>query len=75
MTTLEECLQNNELYIITEVAQTHDGSLGQAHAFIDAASNTGADAIKFQMHIADEESTVDEPFRIKFSYEDESRYE
>ena len=75
MTTLEECLQNNELYIIAEVAQTHDGSLGQAHAFIDAASNTGADAIKFQMHIADEESTVDEPFRIKFSYEDESRYE
>lgn len=74
MTTLENCLRDNKLYIIAEVAQTHDGSLGQAHAFIDAARDTGADAIKFQMHIADEESTEDEPFRINFSYEDESRY-
>ena len=34
--------------IIAEVAQTHDGSLGLAHAFIDAVTTTGADAIKFQ---------------------------
>jgi len=62
-------------YIIAEVSQTHDGSLGQAHSFIDAAAESGADAIKFQTHIADEESTKDEPFRVPFSYEDNTRYD
>ena len=57
----------HERFIIAEVAQTHDGSLGQAHAFIDAVAVTGADAIKFQTHIAEAESTRDEPFRIHFS--------
>lgn len=62
-------------YVIAEVSQNHDGSLGQAHAFIDAVATTGADAIKFQTHIAQEESTVYEPFRVNFSYEDKTRYD
>lgn len=61
--------------IIAEVAQTHDGSLGSAHAFIDAVAKTGVDVIKFQTHIADAESTPDEPFRVPFSYEDKTRYD
>lgn len=61
--------------IIAEVAQSHDGSLGQAHAFIDAAAGAGADAIKFQTHMAAEESTPAEPWRVRFSYQDESRYD
>ena len=61
--------------IIGEVAQTHDGSLGQAHAFIDAIANAGADAVKFQTHIAAAESTPDEPWRVKFSRQDATRYE
>lgn len=61
--------------IIGEVAQTHDGSLGQAHAFIDAIANAGADAVKFQTHIAAAESTPQEPWRVKFSRQDETRYE
>ncbi len=62
-------------FIIAEIAQAHDGSLGMAHAYIDAVAETGADAVKFQTHIASEESTLDEPFRTPFSFEDKSRYD
>lgn len=61
--------------IIAEVAQSHDGSLGQAHAFIDAVAKTGADAIKFQTHLASAESSPQEPWRVKFSPQDDTRYE
>ncbi len=61
-------------FLIAEVAQAHDGSLGLAHAFIDAASRAGADAVKFQTHIAAAESTLEEPFRVKFSRQDETRF-
>ncbi len=61
--------------IIAEVAQAHDGSLGMAHAFIDAIATTGADAVKFQTHIAAAESTPGEPWRTRFSLQDETRYD
>ncbi len=61
--------------VVAEVAQAHDGSLGLAHAFIDAIAKTGADAVKFQTHIADAESTPDEPWRVKFSQQDATRYD
>jgi sialic acid synthase SpsE len=61
--------------IVAEVAQAHDGSLGLAHAFIDAVAAAGADAVKFQTHIAAAESTPSEPWRIKFSFQDTTRYE
>ncbi|MGI8808597.1 MAG: N-acetylneuraminate synthase family protein [Acidimicrobiales bacterium] len=61
--------------VIGEVGQAHDGSLGTAHAFIDAIADAGADAVKFQTHIAAAESRTDDPWRIKFSYEDDTRYE
>src|SRR6059058_4469528 len=61
--------------IVGEVAQAHDGSLGTAHAFIDACARAGADAIKFQTHIATAESTPGEPWRVKFSRQDASRYD
>ncbi len=60
-------------FIIAEVAQAHDGSLGMAHAFIDAVAEAGANAIKFQTHIADAESTLNEPFRVNFSRQDDTR--
>ncbi|MGI8876876.1 MAG: N-acetylneuraminate synthase family protein [Egibacteraceae bacterium] len=61
--------------IVGEVAQAHDGSLGQAHAHIDAIADAGADAVKFQTHIAAAESTPAEPWRVAFSYEDATRYD
>ena len=59
--------------IVGEVAQAHDGSLGTAHAFIDAIAHTGADAVKFQTHIAAAESTPAETFRTQFSKQDATR--
>lgn len=61
--------------IVGEVAQAHDGSLGLAHAHIDAIAAAGADAVKFQTHIAAAESTPSEPWRVRFSEQDESRYD
>lgn len=65
----------NGCLIIGEVAQSHDGSLGMAHAFIDAIADAGADAVKFQTHIAAAESTPGEPWRVKFSKQDATRYD
>ncbi len=66
---------NRKCLIVAEVAQAHDGSLGTAHAYIDAAAQAGADAIKFQTHIASAESTPGEPWRVKFSRQDATRYD
>ena len=62
--------------IVAEVGQAHDGSFGMAHAYIDAIARTGADAAKFQCHIADAESFPDEEWRVRPEWcQDASRYE
>ena len=72
----EQIIGDNYLpYIIAEVGQAHDGSLGMAHSYIDIAAEIGVNAVKFQTHIANEESTLDEPFRVKFSLQDNTRYD
>lgn len=63
------------MFIIAEIAQAHEGSLGMAHSYIDALAATGVDAIKFQTHIAAAESSSFEPFRVPFSYEDKTRFD
>lgn len=75
MSKIGTAFSDGRCLIVGEVAQSHDGSLGMAHAFIDAIADAGADAVKFQTHIAAEESTPSEPWRIKFSPQDETRYE
>lgn len=65
----------NVPYTIAEIGQAHDSSLGIAHSYIDAIAKTGCDAIKFQTHIAEAESSIHEPFRVKFSFQDKNRYD
>lgn len=62
-------------FIIAEVAQAHEGSLGIAHSYIEALAETGVDAVKFQTHIAEAESSLYEEFRVNFSYEDKTRFD
>jgi len=66
---------HKDIYIIAEIGQAHEGSLGILHSYIDALSTTGVNAVKFQTHIAEAESSALEPFRVKFSYEDATRYD
>lgn len=68
-------LESGRTLVIGEVAQGHDGSLGMAHAYLDAIADAGADAVKFQTHIAAAESTPAEPWRVPFSKQDATRYD
>ncbi len=69
-------LTKNSCMVIAEIAQAHEGSLGIAHSYIDSVADAGADAVKFQMHIADEESSHYDKFRISSKYcQDLSRYD
>ena len=45
----------NSCFIIAEVGLAHEGSVGIAKSFIDSIADAGADAAKFQLHIAEEE--------------------
>src|SRR5680860_446279 len=65
----------DRVVVIGEVAQAHDGSLGLAHAHVDAIAEAGADAVKFQTHIAEAESRLHDPWRVRFSYEDDTRFD
>ena len=73
--SISSCYLKERCLVIAEIAQAHDGSLGTAHAYIDAVARAGADAVKFQTHFADYESSAAEPFRVKFSPQDANRYD
>jgi N-acetylneuraminate synthase len=62
-------------FVIAEIAQAHDGSVGILHSLLDAAASAGVDAVKFQVHLADAESSELEPFRIRFSHVDATRFD
>ena len=63
------------MFIIAEVGLAHEGSLGVAHAFIDALAETGVGAVKFQTHMANYESSAYEQFRVKVFPQDDTRYD
>jgi N,N'-diacetyllegionaminate synthase len=72
--SIAELERSGKVFVVAEVAQAHDGSLGILHSFIDACAGTKVDAVKFQMHIAEAESSTQEPFRTQFSYVDQTRF-
>jgi N-acetylneuraminate synthase len=67
--------KNTNCKIIAEVGLAHEGSLGLAFKFIEAAKRSGADIVKFQLHIPEFESSISEKFRIEFSPQDKTRWE
>lgn len=59
------------MFIIAEIGNTHEGSIGLAKNFIKAVQECGANAVKFQVHIFESESL---PFAPNPPYfKDESR--
>ena len=61
--------------LVAEIGLAHDGSLGIAKSFAKIAKLNGADGIKFQHHNPLYESSVNEKFRKKFSFQDKNRFE
>ena len=59
--------KNSKPLIIAEIGQSHLGKMKNIRKMINLVSKTGADVIKFQTHYGDDESTLDEPFRVKIS--------
>jgi N,N'-diacetyllegionaminate synthase len=57
------------VFIIAEIGSVHDGSFGNALGLIDAAAAAGADAVKFQTHLADAETLPDAPSPSYFTSE------
>ena len=49
--------------IVSEIGQSHNGSLELAKKLIDYSVAAGADAVKFQTHYASEESSNQDKFR------------
>ncbi len=60
--------------IIAEIGSVHDGSFGNACNLIEAAAETGADIVKFQTHIASEETLESAPSPSYFTNEDRYSY-
>jgi N-acetylneuraminate synthase len=73
--TLGDTRAAGRTLVVAEIGQAHDGSLGILHSMVDAAAACGVDTVKFQVHIADAESSPQEPFRVRFSPVDATRFD
>jgi N,N'-diacetyllegionaminate synthase len=62
-----EKLRESDFYFIAEGADAHYGDMNRAKSMIDAAKHSGADAIKFQHHIPEEEMLRETPMSSNMS--------
>jgi len=62
------------VFIIAEIGSVHDGSLGNALKLIEMVAQSGADAVKFQTHIAEAETLPDAPMPSFFKGEPRYSY-
>ena len=62
------------LSIIAEIGSVHDGSFGNAIKLIDLTKECGADIVKFQMHIPEEETLDSAPSPEYFKNEQRFEY-
>lgn len=60
--------------LIAELGSVHDGSFGNACKLIEAAAAAGADAVKFQTHIAEAETLPNAPSPSYFNAESRMDY-
>jgi len=68
-------MQNpNELMIIAEIGSVHDGSFGNACKLIEMAKECGANAVKFQLHDAENETIYNAPNPEYFKSENRYNY-
>jgi N-acetylneuraminate synthase len=65
--------RGGDVLIIAEIGSVHDGSYGNARQLVATAAACGADAVKFQTHIAAAETLPDAPMPSFF--QGEPRYE
>jgi N,N'-diacetyllegionaminate synthase len=68
------CSSTLAFRIIAEIGSVHDGSFGSAIKLIEAAAACGADAVKFQTHIAEAETLADAPMPSYFAGEPRMAY-
>ncbi|HZS83291.1 MAG TPA: N-acetylneuraminate synthase family protein [Stellaceae bacterium] len=61
-------------FLIAEIGSVHDGSYGNAVKLIETAARCGADAVKFQTHIAEAETLTDAPAPAYFTGEPRFAY-
>ena len=64
----------NRTFIIAEVGSTHDGSMGNAKCAVEVSAECGADAVKFQVHIATAETLRNAPMPSYFKGEPRFEY-
>ena len=67
-------MTKDKIFIIAEVGSVHDGSFGNAINLIKVAKECGADAVKFQTHIAKEETLRDALSPSYFKHENRYDY-
>ena len=74
MESLEEKIKSSNYFIIAEIGMNHDGSLGNAFRLMEEAKNSGVDAVKFQLHISEEETLINAPKPPYFKLEERFDY-